>query len=76
MSFIAIGSNFPGYSSDVESSYVYAKNSKMQAIDPAMDAHQFDFSTTSVADSPFGYLPDTNLGAGCGVIRKDGNLII
>lgn len=62
LSFIAIGSNFPGYSSGVESSYVYAKNSKMQVLDSGMDSHQFDFSTSAQSDSPFAYLPDSNLG--------------
>jgi len=48
----------------------------MQTIAPTDDSHQFDFSTSSISDSPFAYLPDTNLGVGCGIIRKDGNLIL
>ena len=46
----------------------------MQEIDSAKNSNQFDFKTAE--SDPFNYLPDTNLGNGCGAIKKDGNLII
>ena len=58
----------------MDSSYIYAKNSDMQEIDSAKPSNQFDFKTAE--SDPFNYLPDTNLGKGCGAIKKDDNLII
>jgi hypothetical protein len=77
MSFLIIGSDFPGFSSDMESSYVYAKNGYLQDVASAEESTFFDFKSSSgVSDSPFNYLPDGYYGQGCGAIKKGDNMII
>lgn len=74
-SILLIGSDFDGYSTTLESSYVYGKIGTLEEVDPAVDDRQFSFETPDEG-SPFNYLPDADLGSGCGMIRKSGNIII
>ena len=44
-------------------------------MDPAVQNAWFDFDTNDEG-SPFNYVLDTDLGQGCGMIRKNGQIII
>ena len=44
-------------------------------MDPAVQNAWFDFYTADEG-SPFNYVLDTDLGQGCGMIRKNGQIII
>ena len=44
-------------------------------MDPASTRRWFNFETSDEG-SPFNYVPDANLGQGCGMIRKNGKIII
>lgn len=74
MSYIIIGSDFPGQPSNVESSYAYAKNSGLVLVDSSKQVGIFNFANGGT--SPFDYSPNSNLGSGCGSVFKDGKIII
>ena len=74
MGFIIVGSDFPGQSSSVESSYIYAKNSNTILVDSSKRVGIFNFAAGGT--SPFDYSPNSNLGSGCGSVFKDGKTII
>ena len=73
-SILLIGSEFEGYSTTLESSYIYGKFGNLETIDPSVDGKHFKFDTGE--GSPFDYVPDADLGQGCGMIRKGGKIII
>lgn len=72
---LLIGSDFEGYSTVEESSFIYGKIGELEVVDPQQDNRVFKFETSDEG-SPFDYVPDNNLGQGCGMIRKNGKIII
>ena len=74
-SILLIGSDFSGFSDSLESSFIYGKLSNIETVDPAVPRRRFTFETNDEG-SPFDYVPDADLGQGCGMIRKNGKIII
>ena len=70
-----IGSDFSGFSDSLESSFIYGKLSNVETVDPPFKSRLFTFETSDEG-SPFDYVPDADLGQGCGMIRKNGKIII
>ena len=70
-----VGSDFSGFSDTLESSYIYAKLSDIEAVDPASADRIFTFSSPGEG-SPFDYVLDGDKGQGCGMIVKAGQIII
>ena len=46
----------------------------METVGAGETSKRFKFDTGD--GSPFDYVPDADLGQGCGMIRKNGNIII
>ena len=80
MSVILVGSDFSGYSDTIESSYIYPRNDDLEIVTYddttiANNVGQFNFEILD-SPSPFNYIVSGSLGQGCGVIRKNSQLIV
>ena len=82
LSILLVGSGLSGSSNTVESSYIYAKMSALRdtidfnSADADENTAQFDFKNSPSDTSPFNYLATTDLGSGCGAVKKNGKMII
>ena len=58
-----MGSGFEGYYNDVQSSYLFARNGKMDIVDDG----DYDFQN-AYQPSPFNYQYDPEIHKGCGIV--------